>query len=245
MTWFASEVASIEDLRSRIADQRFQAITHETTSMNTPLKFSACLLLAIAVTTPIFAQDRTPAVDATHEAVPEWYRRGMPGPAHTALQPLIGLWRVRYEVHGTLGRSADEPPLVSNDVICKRIWVGGGRYLEDTTEGTVAGAPHWRRGWLGYSNMDRRYEWVTIDSANSTMMTYLGQPDSVAARPLNLFGVFTDQGVAGEAAVGKRVPMRTEISIESDDRHTFNLYFTPPGKPEVLALRAVYTRMGK
>ena len=213
--------------------------------MNSSLKLSACLVLAIAVTTPIFAHARNAAVSVGREAIPEWYRRGMPGPAHAALEPLIGLWRVRYEVHGTLGRSADEPPLVSDDVICKRIWVGGGRYLEDTTEGTVAGAPHWRRGWLGYSNMDRRYEWITIDSANPTMMIYLGQPDSGAARPLNLSGVFTDQGVAGEAAVGKRVPMRTEIIIESDDRHTFNLYFTPPGKAEVLALRNVYTRIGK
>jgi hypothetical protein len=212
--------------------------------MNTSLKLSACLALALAATTPAFAQDRAAGVNAA-QALPDWYRRGMPGPQHAALESLVGLWRVRYEVRGTLGRSADEPPLISEDVICKRVWIGGGRYLEDTTEGTVAGAPHWRRGWLGYSNMDRRYEWVTIDSANSTMMIYLGQPGSGAERPLNLSGVFTDQGVAGEAAVGKRVPMRTEITIESNDRHTFNLYFTPPGKAEVLALRTVYTRMGK
>jgi hypothetical protein len=50
---------------------------------------------------------------------------------------------------------------------------------------------------------------------------------------------------AGEAAVGKRVPMRTEIRIDDNDHHTIDLYFTPPGKSEVLATRAVYTRLGK
>lgn len=53
----------------------------------------------------------------------------------------------------------------------------------------------------------------------------------------------TDQGVAGEAAVGKSVPMRTVIKIENNDRHVFELYFTPPGKGEVLATRQIYTRV--
>jgi hypothetical protein len=213
--------------------------------MHSSLRLAAVLAWSLAVTAPTFAKDETPAVSTGGQTMPDWYRRGLPGPGHAVLEPLVGLWRVHYEVHGTLGRSPTEPPLVSDDVICKRAWVAGGRYLEDTTEGTLAGAPVWRRGWLGYSNMDRRYEWVTIDSTNSTMMIYLGQPGSGAERPLNLSGVFTDQGVAGEATVGKRVLMRTEINIESNDRHTFSLYFTSPGKTEVLAVRTVYTRIAK
>jgi hypothetical protein len=43
--------------------------------------------------------------------------------------------------------------------------------------------------------------------------------------------------------VGKSVPMRTVIKVESNDRHVFELYFTPPGKGEVLATRQVYTRV--
>jgi hypothetical protein len=60
--------------------------------------------------------------------------------------------------------------------------------------------------------------------------------------PIVMSGVFTDQGVAGEAAVGKRVPMRTVISIQDKDHHVVELYFTPPGKKEVLATRMTYTR---
>jgi Protein of unknown function (DUF1579) len=193
------------------------------------------IVLAALIAPPAGAQD---AQDA-----PAWYVRGLPGPGHAALEPLVGEWAVRVEVHGTLGRSPVDPPLVSEDVISRRDWVAGGRYLEDTTEGTIAGNPYWRRGWLGYSNMDRRYEWVTIDATNATMMIYRGAPGSGTAQPVNMSGAFTDQGVAGEAAVGKSVAMRTELSIESDNRHVIDLYFTPPASEEVLAVRHVYTRM--
>lgn len=202
------------------------------------------LACAVGASWQASAQENS-ATAGAQQNLPDWYRRGLPSSGHAALEPLVGLWRVHMEIHATLGRTADEPPLVSDDIICKREWVAGGRYLEDTTEGTLEGAPYWRRGWLGYSNMDRRYEWVTIDATNATMMIYLGEPASGEEQPLNMTGVFTDQGVAGEAAVGKSVPMRTEITIESEDRHVFDLYFTPPGMTEVLAVRGVYTRLGE
>jgi hypothetical protein len=38
-----------------------------------------------------------------------------------------------------MGRSPDLPPIVSNDIRTTRVWVAGGQYIEDTTEGTVEG----------------------------------------------------------------------------------------------------------
>jgi hypothetical protein len=174
--------------------------------------------------------------------MPPWMQRGLPGPGHAALQPLIGKWRVHMEIHATFGRSPSDPPIVADDLNCERTWVADGRYIDDLTTGAAAGGKYWRKGWLGYSAMDDRYEWATIDAVNTTMMVYAAAPHSGAARPINMTGVFTDQGVAGEATVGKRLDMRTVIRIESPDRHVIELYFTPPGKPEMLATRMVYTR---
>ena len=179
---------------------------------------------------------------SSQQDMPGWMRRGLPGSGQAALSPLVGAWRVRYEVYGTLGRRGDEPPIVSEDVRTRREWIGEGRFIDDTTEGTLMGAPLWRRGWLGYSNIDQRYEWVTIDSVNSTMMTYVGAAGSGPKLPISMDGVFTDQGVAGEETVGKRVGIRTVIRIDSDDRHVFELYFKRPGDKEVLAVRSVYVR---
>jgi hypothetical protein len=205
--------------------------------------FGIVAACSLAVSPPAFSQDSGNKPVAQQQEMPPWMRRGLPGPGHRALDPLVGTWKVQMRIHGTFGRNPDDPPIVAEDLICRREWVAGGRYLEDTTQGTAAGGPYWRRGWLGYSNMDRRYEWVTVDAVNTTMMSYAGAPGSGSTMPIAMSGVFTDQGVAGEAAVGKSVPMRTVIKIENSDRHVFELYFTPPGKGEVLATRQVYTRL--
>ena len=59
------------------------------------------------------------------------------------------------------------------------------------------------------------------------MMIYLGQPGSGERMPIEMTGVFTDQGVVNEQTVGKSVVQRTVIRIENNDRHIFELYFTP------------------
>jgi hypothetical protein len=108
---------------------------------------------------------------------------------------------------------------------------------------TIAGAPYWRLGLLGYSTMDERYEWVTIDAANANMMIYRGEPGSGSALPITMSGTFTDQGVIGEETVGEQIGQRTVIEILDDDRHIIELYFTRPSGEELLADRSIYTRV--
>src|SRR5215510_2317706 len=105
-------------------------------------------------------QRGTPPV--TQQAVPDWVSRGIPGAGHAAVEPLVGSWRVELSIYGTMGRSPDLPPIVSHEIRTTRVWIADRQYIEDTTEGIVEGKPYWRRGWLGYSNLDRRYEWVTV-----------------------------------------------------------------------------------
>src|SRR5262245_40610991 len=203
----------------------------------------AAAMCALAL--PAFAQSSGHAQQASPpglSAVPPWVQRGIPSAGHAALGPLVGSWRVQQSIYATMGRSPDLPPIVSRDIRTTRVWVADGQYLEDTTEGTVEGQPYWRRGWLGYSNIDRRYEWVTI-APRVPMMIYLGKPGSGDQMPIEVTGVFTDQGVVSEQTLGKPIGQRTVIRIESPDRHVFELYFTPPGGKEQLALYAVYTRI--
>src|SRR5262245_55696229 len=176
------------------------------------------------------------------QQAPAWVKRGIPGAGHAALEPLVGSWRVEMSIYGTMGRSPELPPIVSKDIRTTRVWIADAQYIEDTTEGTIDGQPYWRRGWLGYSNLDRRYELVTV-APRVPMMIYLGKPGSGEKMPIEVTGVFTDQGVVNEQTVGKAVGQRTVIRVESNDRHVFELYFTPPGAKERLAMRLAYTRI--
>jgi len=186
--------------------------------MNRILKKMMLIVMAAFFAVPAVAQNKERQL-TTQQTRPPWVQRGIPGPGHAALAPLV-----------------------SRDIRTTRVWIADGQYIEDTTEGTVEGQPYWRRGWLGYSNLDRRYEWVTV-APRVPMMIYLGKPGSGDRMPIEVTGVFTDQGVVSEQTVGKPVGQRTVISIESNDRHVFELYFTPPEGKEQLALRMVYTRI--
>jgi len=215
--------------------------------MNTTLKRAYIIAGAsVLVTTLLSSAQNNKSESANPPAaktdLPAWVRRGIPGEGHAALKPLIGTWRVHKSIYGTVGRSPDLPPVVSTDITTNRQWVADGHYVEDLTDGTLNGQPYWRKGWLGYSIMDRRYEWVTIDPLNTTMMIYYAKKDSGETMPIDMTGVFTDQGVVSDATVGKPIGQRTVIRIENNDRHVIELYFTPPGGKEQLADRSIYTR---
>ena len=206
-------------------------------------RIPSALAFASVMALPALAQSpgAVGADPATKEAVPAWMERGAKGPGHAAMAPLIGSWQVELSIYGTMGRSPDLPPIIARDLRATRAWIADGHYIEETIEGTIDGKPYWRRGWLGYGNMDRRFEWVTV-APLVPMMFYQGKPGSGERLPIEVTGSFTDQGVVGEASVGKAVGQRTLIRIESPDRQVSELYFTPPGAKEQLAMRMVFTR---
>ena len=173
--------------------------------------------------------------------VPPIVQRTAPGPGHKALEPLVGDWRVDKQLFVALG--TPEHPANSEGMTTHRAWIGDGRFLHDVTRGSIGGQPYNRAGFLGFNTMDKRYEWTTADNVTPILMCYRAKTGSGIGLPITMTGTFTDPGVTGEANVGKSIPMRTVITIESPDRHVFELYFTAPGKPEILADRMVFTRI--
>jgi hypothetical protein len=164
----------------------------------------------------------------------------------TKLRALAGTWRVEKSLYIAVG--TPERPATSRDLVARRRLIAGGRYLQDITEGPMAGGTYYRMGLLGYSTMDRRYELVTVDGTNANMMIYRGEalavPPPASAMPvIDLTGAFTDQGLLGEETAGRSIAMRTVIRIEGPDRHVIELHFTPPGAAERLIDRSVYTRL--
>src|SRR5262249_25379963 len=100
-----------------------------------------------------------------------------------------------------------------------------------------------RLGILGYSVPDDRFEWNTGDNFNPMMMTYKGEKGSgTANKEISISGEYTDQGMLGAQYKGKKIGQRTGFKIESNDRNTVELYFTPTGENERLVDTMVYTR---
>ena len=218
---------------------------------NRRLLHSIAIIAAIQASSAfVFTQTSDPSKPNATEKVPGFIRRGLPGPGHAALRGLEGDWRVEKALYIAVGTR--EKPAVSSDLIARRHWIAGGRFLHDVTEGSIAGGPYYRMGVLGYSNEDARYEFVTVDGMNANMMIYRSDPvkgaeHSDAARhfAISMSGTFTDQGLISEQTAGLVIAQRTVIRIQSDDRHEIDLYFTPPGRAEMLIDHSIYTRMRK
>ncbi|MEU6549020.1 DUF1579 family protein [Streptomyces sp. NPDC046915] len=211
--------------------------------------FSVLMATALAVlglTGLAGAAPRTPDTGAEAHAGTELVQDTQsgpldPGPFHRRLDPLVGEWKaVKY--NWILG-SADKP-VVSRDITVRTRWITrtGGRFLEERTTGTLGGTAYFREGILGFSNIDRRYEWTTFDSVTPTAMTYRGPALTEGTSVISIPGEFTDPGILGPEYLGRTIPMRTVITIAPDDRHTFDLYFTPPGQAERLVDRVIYTK---
>ena len=194
-------------------------------------------IVGLAVTGVQVSAQTAPAASAP----PPFVARGMPGAGQDTMKPLAGDWRVSMWLYAALG--TPDHPVQSDDIKSHREWVAGGRFLTDVTEGTVGGQAYYRRGTLGYSSVDKRYEWVTQDALNANMMVYAGAKGSGPGLPANLRGSFTDQGLLGEKYAGKTIGQRTVIRIVDNDHHEMLIYFTPPGEPERLVDRKVYTRV--
>jgi hypothetical protein len=173
-------------------------------------------------------------------AAPPFVQRGLPGPFHAVLKPLEGSWAVDKRIYIAVG-SADHPAM-SSGMTCRRRWFGGDRHLDDITEGRLGDGTYYRMGVLGFSTMDHRYEWVTFDALNANSMIYRSEALERPAPRIVMNGVFTDQGLLGEALAGKAIPMRTTVAIISADRHVIDLHFMPPGQPEVLIDHSIYNR---
>ncbi|HWB18691.1 MAG TPA: DUF1579 family protein [Phycisphaerales bacterium] len=92
-----------------------------------------------------------------------------PGPAHRALQPLIGTFK------GTItltSPSNPKPVTISGTII--REWVLGGRYIRETYSSSTEEGEFRGIGYLGYNAFDGRYEFVWMDSESTAIVLETG-----------------------------------------------------------------------
>lgn len=201
----------------------------------------ALAILFLTATSPVIAQSAD-APTTSPQDLPPFVKRGLPGDFHAALKPLEGRWRAAKQIFIALGTA--ERPAMSDRITTTRSWIGGGRHLLDITQGTIGGAPYYRLGVLGFSNIDHRYEFATFDGMNANSMLYKSEPLDRPGKLIELSGTFSDQGLLGEAFAGKIIPMRTIIRIIDPDRHEIELRFdVPGGQQNILIDRTIYTRI--
>lgn len=198
--------------------------------------FAPIVLAATLSVTSCAAEDTVVAATATTT------QHAAQDAGHARLNQLVGEWTAEKSTFVAGG--TPDAPLITRDAVSRWSWIGetGGNFLREEVTGVIGDRPYYRLGLLGYSPVDDRYEWSTFDSVTPLTMAYRGAKGTAGNPDLSLPGEFTDPGITGPANVGKTIPMRTLIRLESPNRTVMELFFTPPGEPERLADRVVLTR---
>ncbi len=184
-----------------------------------------------------FAQDNTEpakqdAMDKMHqEMMAKWQQYAMPGEGHKALEPLVGSWD--YTV--SWWETPDSEPQKSTGTSEVK-WIMGGRFLEQTAQGTAMGQEFHGMGLMGYDNMQKEYTGVWIDNMGTGMMTSTGTYDPATK-------TFTEKGTFScPQDEGGEKDFRGVTTMVSPDKYTYEMYVTDKDGKESRMMEIVYMR---
>ena len=155
---------------------------------------------------------------------------GTPGPAHKALDPLVGDWNA--EVKMWMDPSA--PPNVTK-ATAKSTWIMGNRFVQQEFKGEFMGKPFRGMSLTGYDNMKKQYNNIWIDDMSTGTFTAEGKPDDGGK-------VITFEGTYACPETGElNKPSKQVYRILSRDKHVFEMH-DPSKSPNTKTMEITYTR---
>jgi hypothetical protein len=153
-----------------------------------------------------------------------------PGPAHKALDPLVGEWNAEVK----MWMEPDAPPTVTK-ASAKSTWALKGRFVKQEFTGEFMGKPFNGVSYTGYDNVRQKYRSIWIDDMSTTIVTSEGDADAGGK-------VITLGGSYACAMTGEKDKANTQIyRIVSRDKHVFEMH-DPTRGDKSKTMEITYTR---
>jgi uncharacterized protein DUF1579 len=173
---------------------------------------SGLILAGALITSLALAEDKAAKPDAkTEEVFKKAQEASTPGPAHKALQPLVGDWNAEVK----MWTEPDKPPTVSR-ATAKSTWTLKDRFVQQEFNGEFMGQPFRGLSFLGYDNVRQQYRSVWLDDMSTSMVTGDGE---AAGKVITLEGTYAC-AMTGE----KHKPAKQIYRIISNDKHIFEMH---------------------
>jgi hypothetical protein len=154
---------------------------------------------------------------------------GEPGPAHRALDDLLGEWRA--EVKCWMDPNG-EPQVTQGRATVR--WRFDGRFIEEEFHGEMMGRPFVGQTLMGYDNTKQKFTSLWIADTATSMFFSEGKGDARNR-------VITLEGKASCAATGRTdLPMRTVLRLLSSDKHVLEMFDGSKGDAKTMEI--TYTR---
>jgi hypothetical protein len=159
------------------------------------------------------------------------FELGMPGEHHKYLDTLIGDWEGVFKIWMEPGGE----PLVSKGR-AEREWVLDGRFVHEVVEAETDWGPFHGIGYVGYNNVDGRYEAVWMDSTSTGIYFETGSIDPVTR-------IMRTRGTYRDPVSGKVYASRGMMDMSNPNRHTMVGYMTGPDGKEFKNFEGVMERL--
>jgi hypothetical protein len=153
---------------------------------------------------------------------------GAPGPAHKALDAMVGNWKAEVKCWMEPGGS----PEVSQGT-AKTSWILNGRFLEEEFRGEMMGKPFTGRSLMGYDNVKQTFNTVWVSDMQTSIFMSEGKGDASNK-------VITLEGTSSCPEAGQ-VQMKTVFRLISPDKHVFEMFDKSKGQ-EMKTMEITYTK---
>ena len=171
------------------------------------------------------------AESSTHEAACS--EVGALAEAHKKFEPFVGTFKAEVKMWMGPGE-----PMVSTGVMVNTLDLGG-RFLRQDYKCDEAGGPFPNfegRGFFGFNTVTEQFEGFWIDSASTYMTHETGTLDA-AGKTWNMVGTMTDPQTK------KPMQKRSVTTVQDQDHHSMEMFFTSAEGPEAKGMEINYTRV--
>ena len=142
-----------------------------------------------------------------------------PGAEHKKLEAMVGTW----DTNAKMWMDPSATPQESKGVAENKM-VLGGRFLEQTFEGTMMNQPFTGMGYTGYDLYKKQYVSTWMDSMGTMIMSATGNTDAS--------GKLTMTGSMDDPMTGKKMDFKETVTMVDDDHQLFEMWMPgPDGKP--------------
>jgi len=189
------------------------------------------LLATLLVCATVIAQDKPAAkkMEMDPAMMEAMMKAAMPGPAHKALDGMVGSWDTKV----TSWMMPGGDPMTSAGT-SENKWVMGGRYVEQRFKGDMMGMPFEGLGYSGYDNVKKQYFGTWIDNMSTGMMTSVGTGGD--AKTMNFKGTYADP------MTGKDVTCDEKVTMVDADHMIFEMWGPGPDGKNFKMMEIAYSR---
>jgi Protein of unknown function (DUF1579) len=189
------------------------------------------VLAALAIGADEKAKKTTPAGAMDEKAMMEaMLKYSTPGPEHKALESWAGSW----DTTAKMWMDPSKPPQESKGVAENKMMLGG-RFLEQSFEGTMMNQPFSGKGYTGYDLYKKQYVSTWMDTMGTMIMMATGTADASGKK-------VTLTGQVDDFMTGKKMDFKETATVIDPDHNMFEMWMPGPDGKMFKTLEIHYMR---